>query len=996
MDVPNSEAELAKAYLDLQVRYRNVVSRSLAGVYRTSLDGRILECNDALAHMLGYTNSEELLRKQAKELYGSIEEREHFLADLQREGKLINYELRLQHRNGREVYVLENVHLDEFPGQPTTIQGTLIDITAFRQAELEQRSLMNSYRNLVEHIRDGLIVLRGGRVVYANPAADQVMGRSFLGTALAELLHEEDPSVIERLHQVEVEGQELGPMPVKVAGREFILYAVGTTYEGGAALQLTLQDHSAQQGLLRERMRVRMADEVNQVLRAEIEEHRRTQEALRHSRRFARSLIDSSLDMIMAADPEGLITEYNPAASLRFGWEPEEVMGRRSDMLYADPEEYRRVQKELDTHGMFSGEIQNVTREGEVFTSFIAASKMYDEDGRLLGAMGVSRDITSVKRDQESLRASEERYRDLLENATDLVQSVGVDGHFLYVNAAWRNTLGYTPEEVSQLTLMDVIHPEHKDCFADYFAQVLQGQDAGSVRTVFKTRDGRDVTVEGNTNLRRVDGRPVSTRSILRDITNVQLAQRQVQEHEAKLRALFESSDHMFWTVDRAIKLTSYNRGYANMIERLYGVEPEINTDPGKPRKRFADPEYHAFWEAKYAEAFAGRPVRFETQRTDREGQTVWNENFLSPVFGPDGKVQEVFGVGHEITEQKAAEGTVRDQAARLRAIFDSSANMMIWTLDKDLRITACNAHFQKTVMADFGVEMKIGDRFIAETAEQAAGKNNTRYTEIYRAALKGKPQQFEAELVDKHGKTIWVENFLNPILLDGEVQELSCLAYTITDRKESQMELLRSLHEKEVLLKEVHHRVKNNLQIVSSIFSLQTAHVGEDKRIQDLLRDSRDRIRSMSFIHESLYQNKDFSSIDLADYMEGLSRNLMMSYSLTGKVALETDLERVDLVLDQAIPCGLILNELISNALKHAFPDGRAGTVTIGLKQEGNKVCISLSDNGAGLAPGFDAKRDANLGLELVHTLVEQLDGELNMSNDEGVSYLLTFERLK
>ncbi len=227
-------------------------------------------------------------------------------------------------------------------------------------------------------------------------------------------------------------------------------------------------------------------------------------------------------------------------------------------------------------------------------------------------------------------------------------------------------------------------------------------------------------------------------------------------------------------------------------------------------------------------------------------------------------------------------------------------------------------------------------------------------------------------------------------------MQEISCLSYNITDRKEAQSVLLKNLREKEVLLKEVHHRVKNNLQIVSSIFNLQTAHVGEDKRILDLLRDSRDRIRSMSFIHESLYQNEDLSSVDLADYMEGLSRNLMMSYSLSGKVRLESELQRVDLALDQAIPCGLILNELISNALKHAFPDGREGTIQMGLKLDGSTVTITLRDDGAGTPEGFDVQRDSNLGLELVHTLVEQLDGHLTMSTEGGVAYLFTFERIK
>ena len=211
-----------------------------------------------------------------------------------------------------------------------------------------------------------------------------------------------------------------------------------------------------------------------------------------------------------------------------------------------------------------------------------------------------------------------------------------------------------------------------------------------------------------------------------------------------------------------------------------------------------------------------------------------------------------------------------------------------------------------------------------------------------------------------------------------------------------AQTELLKSLNEKEVLLKEVHHRVKNNLQIISSIFNLQSAHVGEDQRMIGLLRDSRDRIRSMSFIHESLYQTKDFSSIDLADYIDGLSRNLVMSYSLNGKVDLQTDLQQVHLVLDQAIPCGLILNELISNALKHAFPNDRSGIINIALQLMDEQVRITVRDNGVGLPPGFTPETHSNLGLELVDTLIGQLDGAMQRTSESGVSYLLTFERSK
>jgi PAS domain S-box-containing protein len=704
-----------------------------------------------------------------------------------------------------------------------------------------QQDQLNACWDLLEHVRDGCIMLEEERVARANAAARRSLGSDPVGKRLAEIFEQEEGSdVVDRLMAASVDM----PANLRVIGTRARVEAfiVGERSKAPTHMRLVMHEQDANAQVLQE---------------------------LGRSRRFARALINSSLDMIMAGDTEGRITEYNPAASLRFGWEREEVLGLSTTMLYADPDDYHKVQRELDEHGVFTGEIVNITKYGERFTSFLAASRLYDEDGTYIGAMGVSRDITRMKQDQEALRAN-----------------------------------------------------------------------------------------------------------------------------EAKLRALFETGEHMFWTTDRTLKLTSFNTGYSSMIERLYGRKPEINTNVDKPRKLFAPEEYHRFWEKKYTEVFeGGRPVRFETERRDVNGVRVCNEVFLTPVFGSDGQVKEVFGIGHEITEQKEAEDLIREQSARLEAIFQNAANVMIWTLDHRFRLTSYNAHFKETIEREMGFAFETGDDFAVMRDRLADGPDGSTAPR-YVAAMNGKPQQFEAKLSARDGRTVWVEVFLNPIVINGQVTEISCMAYGITDRKEAEMKLLQSLAEKEVLLKEVHHRVKNNLQVVSSILSLQSAHVGDDKRLQDLLRDSRDRIRSMSFIHESLYQNKDFSSIDLAAYIEGLARNLMMSYSLTGKVELKTDLVRTDLVLDQAIPCGLILNELIGNSLKHAFPDLREGEIHIRLSEQDGQVSIALRDNGVGLPEGFDPKRDGNLGMELIDTLVDQLGGSIVMEARQGVSYLLTFER--
>ena len=998
------------AYQELRRQYNDLVNWNVAGIFRTTLDGRFLECNDAMAHMLGYENGAALLEQSTLDLYHAKADREQFVTRLHQEKKLTEFEIRLKHRSGREVHVLENVFLDEAGDPAPTIRGMMIDITRFRQTELEQRALMASYKNLVEHIRDGIIVVSGGEVRYANPAADTLLGTNLVGRAIRSLFRPEDHGTLERLIDDVKADRGTGPIHVRPSvrpEREIMLYAAPHMHDGTEAVQLTLQDIGEQRGKIQERIRLQMAEEVNEIMRQEIVEHRRTQEELKRSKRFARALVDSSLDMIMAADPEGIINEYNPAASLRFGYEPEEVLRTPASKLYADPEEFERVKAELDTHGIFTGEVRNIDKDGNEFISFLSASRMFDEEGRLIGAMGVSRDITHARQVQEDLRVSEERYRDLFENATDLIQSVDAEGRFEYVNSAWRKTLGYTTEELENMSIWEVVHPAHLVACQAVFSRVMRGDDPGQIRTVFRTKEGRSVTVEGTSNLRTTDGRPTATRSIFRDITGVLAARQQVQEHEAKLRALFESSEHMFWTVDPGLRLTSFNRGYGDMIERLHGARPELNKDPKVPRRKFASDAYHAFWEEKYNTVFAGRSLRFETDLTDRRGGRVSNEIFLSPVFGPDGEVTEVFGVGHEVTEQKVAEDLVREQAARLKAIFESSANMMIWTLDKEMRITSCNAYFQQSIDRIHGIRFNVGDAFTERMSTRLAPERVRDLLDKYAIALGGKPQQFEVELFDLEGKPAWVENFLNPIIVNGEVQELSCLAYGITDRKEAQREIEQSLNEKEVLLKEVHHRVKNNLQVISSIMSLQTMHVENDPRLQEVLHHSRDRIRSMAMIHESLYQNKEFSSIDLGGYIDGLARNLVMSYSLNGRVSLELDLTRVELVLDQALPCGLILNEIISNALKHGFPDGRGGIVRIGLSVDKDTVSITIGDDGVGMQDGFDEERDGSLGLELVHMLVGQLDGRIQRRSgglrhsasataQRGVTYLLTFERTK
>lgn len=203
------------------------------------------------------------------------------------------------------------------------------------------------------------------------------------------------------------------------------------------------------------------------------------------------------------------------------------------------------------------------------------------------------------------------------------------------------------------------------------------------------------------------------------------------------------------------------------------------------------------------------------------------------------------------------------------------------------------------------------------------------------------------------------------------------------------------ALHtEKEVLLKEVHHRVKNNLQIISSLLNLQAGQVTDAPTLQ-ALGDSQARVRSMALIHEKLYQSKSLASIDFGGYVRSLATDLFRSYrrNLTG-IRLDVQVDEVTLDLDHAVSCGLILNELMTNALKYAFPDGRDGTVRVELRANpGNMIRLRVADDGVGIPADFDIPGAKSLGLQLVHSLVGQLDGTIELDRSEGTAFWISFE---
>lgn len=247
-----------------------------------------------------------------------------------------------------------------------------------------------------------------------------------------------------------------------------------------------------------------------------------------------------------------------------------------------------------------------------------------------------------------------------------------------------------------------------------------------------------------------------------------------------------------------------------------------------------------------------------------------------------------------------------------------------------------------------------------------------------------------------KNNENIPVMLSISPIIEDKRIKGLVCIGNDIKDMKIAENEIKESLEDKKVLLREIHHRVKNNLQIISSLLNLQSDYL-ENEKDKNIFRDSQSRVKSMAIIHEKLYQSSNFSEIDFKGYIDSLTSYLFQSYPINpSKIKFESDIDDITLSMDTAIPCGLIINELVSNSLKYAFPDDRDGKIKIKLKSIDDHFVLEIEDNGIGFPENFDIKATESLGLKLVYSLTKQIDGQLELLVNEKTKFRIIFSEIE
>lgn len=723
----------------------------------------------------------------------------------------------------------------------------------------------------------------------------------------------------------------------------------------------------------------------------------RYEKSLRESEERFRKFSEATREGIIIHD-KGKIIEVNQALCRMFGYEEREFIGKDAVDLVADEESKETIKKKIESKYEGTFESLNVKKDGTKLYCEVSAREITYKGSRL--RIVAFKDINERKKYERALKDSEEKYRMLIESASDAIFVMDKDGNFLQTNTKGYSILGYLHEEFMRMNITDVIPAEEIKKQPLKLKEIKVGESFFNERKL-KCKDGKIILVEAS-----VTRLPNNTfQAILRDISERKKAELAILQSQENYKNLIEYSpdgifihdEHgdVFFANPAALRIMGINSlEELNNKHIFQHLLPEYHDAVRERKKQLDRGEHLEFMLMKIRKAdgtilevetkpieitFEGKKVMLVVYHDISFQRKLEKEQLRAQIAEETNKKLKL-----EISERKKAEKEIEESKKYIISLIESSLDV-ICAVDKE----GCIVEFNNAAQQVFGYSKaevlgKNADILYKEGTDRAKINEGLERTGKY-----------TGEVINRRKNGKEFVSYLSASVLKnegGRVIGSMGVSRDITENKETEEKIRQSLKEKEVLLKEVHHRVKNNLQVISSILNLQSSYV-TDKKTLDILRESQNRIKSMSFIHEILYQTKDFSSINFSEYVVNLTNNLIHSYSRNNNINLKLGVGNVFLNLDLAIPCGLIINELVSNSLKYAFPDQKKGTVDISIKQAEEFITIEIADNGTGLPKGIDYRNTESLGLQLVMTLVEQLEGDIVLDNSsKGAKYKVVF----
>jgi len=593
-------------------------------------------------------------------------------------------------------------------------------------------------------------------------------------------------------------------------------------------------------------------------------------------------------------------------------------------------------------------------------------------------------DITALIERNNELAEQKAQYHDLIDNISDGIYILDLNGNVVFANKIVRERSGYSFEKVKNRNFFkDIIAPECKAQVDIFIETLLRGEKFDLFELCYFNARGDRTYLEVNAQHIVKNGQIAGILGSTRDITDRKRAEKQLLDSEEKFKTVTEQSlvaigivlDKKLIYVNEALcQLTGFSAA-------------ELLTTPFKKLTRQIHPDFRKsiIKAGASKQAATGKNNVYNTYPMNRkDGSEIWVYQYAKKITF-QGQEATLFMMV-DISERMEAERALVESEMTREALLNAIPDLMFQMSREGIFLNYKASHADQLAVSphDF-IGVNIQDVLPGDLARLTLGKIEntllTRVMQIYEYSLQvplgsGKEKQFEARMVPISDNDVMV------IIRD------------ITEWKNYEYKIMQSLREKEMLLKEIHHRVKNNLQIISSLLHLQSRRI-HDQELLEKFRECQARIQSIAIIHTKLYQSTEFDNIDFGDYIQSLLIYLVRLYgSKCARIKIVNNILHLILDLDKAIPCGLIINELISNAIEHAFINGQGGTITLDLVEEtDNRISLSVVDNGVGIPENIISEQTDSLGLILIHSLVEQLEGKLEVKRQNGTSFKITFD---
>lgn len=745
------------------------------------------------------------------------------------------------------------------------------------------------------------------------------------------------------------------------------------------------------------RTRLSSLSSSNELLVREIAERKRAEENSKSIRERYFAVINQSPIPQFVIDTDHRVTHWNRALEKYSGIKNEEIIGTRNQWMAFYNEE-RPVLADL----LLDGDSTKITEwygdsckksglieEAYESTSFIpklgengtwlyyTAALIRDGTGNVIGAVETLEDVSRRKQAEMELERSANTYRTIFNTTEAATIIIEKDTTISLANSSFARLSGYSIEELEgKLSWTRFIAKDDLERMKQYHQDRRQDSSESPHVYGFKFIDRFGSVRYCLNNVAMIPGTDRSVASVL-DITDRVLA-------EMDYRSIFENIQDVFYRTDLEGNLILLSPsalpriGYQSLDELL--GKNIVTTLYFNPEDRIP------FLQAIESQ---GSVSNYEVLLKKKDGTPIWTLTSSHKYYDINGNLAGIEGVLRDISDWKKAQDELKQSENLYRAIFNTTGAATI-IIGEDTTVLLANAGWVKLT----GVPREEQEGRMSWTVfiDREDVEMMKRYHYARRQDPSLAPRDYECRVIDADGNLHYCYTVVG--MIAGTKNSVASLV-DITELRAEEEKNKRSLKEKEVLLKEIHHRVKNNLQVVSGLIELQILSLRDPVSIQ-ALRDSQNRISTMALIHESLYRSQDLAKIEVTPYIQKLVQALFETYSISEeRITFQFRMDNVFLDVETGIHCGLIVNELVSNVFKHAFPDGREGTVTIAFHEEDSRYTLEFSDNGVGIPEGMDILQSESLGLKLVNMLAtDQLDGKIEVIRDEGTKYVISFPK--